>query len=278
MLTVDAAARFAEALPHRLFELGGYGPHLPPLIVEFLQTVEGGHYARFEHQCFRLLAQGEFGLVVLFEVEVAQFLVYLDIAVKILDVVVVGLPQVFDGTLRHGPHFTPPLLQFAESVECLSHGFAGIDKGLQLFDYFEFCLEVLFAVAFDRCEEFVATPAVLADKLLETGFGRIDRSLESLGIPSPVDPRFARRFDVCAVQLVESHFDGFGVAAQCLYRFGGQQVGKKFHQLRFVLRGKVEFACRSLRRGGVFRGALVVVRLFAQIESGIFGVESGLFV
>ncbi len=103
--------------------------------MKFLKAVERDHYARFEKERFGLFAQREFRLVVLFEVEVAQLLIYLDVAVKILYVVVVCLPQVFDGGQGHRAGVAPSLLQLAESVEGLAHGLTAADKRLDIFDY-----------------------------------------------------------------------------------------------------------------------------------------------
>ncbi len=85
--------------------------------MEFLQLVERLDDGRLQHQRLGLLAEGYLLFVVLLQIEVAQLLVDLDEAVKILDVQIVGLPQILDMLLRHDAGILPALLQLAELVE-----------------------------------------------------------------------------------------------------------------------------------------------------------------
>ena len=127
MLFVDAARRGLETLPERLLVFVGHGTRLAPLVVEFLQLAERLDHRRFENQRLGLLAEGDLLLVVLFQVEIAQLLVDLDEIVEILDVEVIGLPQVFDILLRHDAGLLPALLEFAELVERMVERLVRVD-------------------------------------------------------------------------------------------------------------------------------------------------------
>ena len=70
---VDAARRSSlETLPEALLVLVGHRTGLPPLVVEFLEFVEGLDDRGFEQQGLGLLAEGDLLFVVLLQVEIAQ--------------------------------------------------------------------------------------------------------------------------------------------------------------------------------------------------------------
>ena len=125
--------------------------------------MERGNDRVLQHQRFRLFAQGDFGFVILFQVEVAQFLVDLDEIVEILDVQVVSFPQVFHDRLLYEPCLFPALLQFAERVECLIERFVTVDQFFQFFDDLEFGLVVGFFFGVQPGDELIAFLAVFGE-------------------------------------------------------------------------------------------------------------------
>ena len=72
---VDFRARLAETVPQRLFVFVGDRSDLAPLLVQFLQFVESRDDGSFQYERIGFLAKLQLGLVVLLQVQIAQFLV-----------------------------------------------------------------------------------------------------------------------------------------------------------------------------------------------------------
>ena len=106
-----------------------------------------------------------------------------DEAVEILDMQVVGLPQVFDVLLRHDAGLLPALLQFAELIEGMVERLVRIDQFLELLDDPELDLEVLLLLGLEVRDELVAAMAVLLEQLLELYFGAVHGRCEIFLLP-----------------------------------------------------------------------------------------------
>jgi len=124
--------------------------------VEFLQFVKCLHDRRFQNQRLGRFAQRELLLVVLFQIEVAQLLVDLDEVVEILDMQVVGLPQILHVLLGNQPRLLPALLQFAELGERMVERLVRVDQFLQLLDDLQLDFQVGFLLGVERRDELVA--------------------------------------------------------------------------------------------------------------------------
>ena len=201
MLLVDAARSLLETLPERLLELVGHGARLAPLVVEFLQLAERLDDRRLQRQRLGRLAQRDLLLVILLQIEVAQFLVDLDEVIEILDVQVVGLPQVLDTLLRNRSRLLPALLQLAELVERM------VER-----------LQIGLLLGLERRDELVAPAAVLAEQVLEPQLLRVGRRHELRLIAARLDEGAAPGLHLGAVRFVEGDLDGFHHAAQRLHR------------------------------------------------------------
>ena len=69
--------------------------------MELLELAEGLDNVVVKNKLLGLLTEAELNLVVLLEVEVTKFLVYADEVVEVLDVEVIGLPEILHILLRH---------------------------------------------------------------------------------------------------------------------------------------------------------------------------------
>ena len=137
-----------------------------------------------------------------------------DEAVEILDVQVVGLPQILDMLLRHDAGILPALLQLAELVERMVERLVRIDQLLQLLDDRLLDLEIRLLLGFEVGDERVAAAAVLLEQVFEPKFLRIGSRHELRFVAAGFDKSPALRLDLGAVRLVEGYLDGFHHPAQ----------------------------------------------------------------
>ena len=273
VLLVDAARSLLETLPERLLVFVGHGARFAPLVVELLQLVERLDNRRLEHQRLGLLAEGNLLLVVLLQVEVTQLLVDFDEVVEILDMEVVGLPQVLDLLLGHRSGLLPALLQLAEAVEGMIERLVGIDQRLELLDDAELRLQVLLLLLLEVGQEGVAARTVFADEVLEPRLRTVGRRRKLLLLAAGLDEGLARRFDLGAAYFVESHLNRLDVAAERLHGLLFEHPGEEVEQ--FLLAP----ADIAVRRSGLKRlGIPLGKRLLAERQVGIFGRERSLFI
>jgi len=277
VLFVDTRARLLETFPKRLLVFVGYGARFAPLVMQVLQLAEGRHYRGFEHECLGRFAELYLGLVVAFEVEVAQLLVYLDIIVKVLYVQVVGLPQLLDVRLGDDARLPPALLKFAEGVEGAVHRFVAVYELLQLLDYLEFRAEVLLLLLFDVGQILRPAPAVFGEQLLEACFVGIGLRYEIFRCTASFGEFAPLLFVLGAVEFIEGHLDGFGFAPYLLYGFGLQQRGEQLHQPVLVQPRDIFQIPGRFRVGVLLLRAFFVGRL-AHVEFGLGRIERRIFV
>ena len=257
MLLVYTARSLLETLPKRLLELIGDGARLTPLVVEFLQFVKCLHDRRFQNQRLGRFAQRELLLVVLFQIEVAQLLVDLDEVVEILDMQVVGLPQILDVLLGNQPRLLPALLQFAELGERMVERLVRVDQFLQLLDDLQLDFQVGFLLGVERRDELVAAAAVLLEQVFEPKLLSIGSRHELRFVAAGFDKSPALRLDLGAVRLVEGYLDGFHHPAQRLHRLLVEHLGEQGDHL--LLAPAVEKRIR--RSGRTFVHRFTVCRL-----------------
>ena len=275
VLLVDAARRGLEALPERLLVFVGDGARLAPLVMEFLQLVECLDNRRLEQQGFGLLTEGHLLLVVLLQIEVAQLLVDLDEVVEVLDMQVVGLPQVLDLLLGHDARLLPALLEFAELRERMVERLVRIDQFLELLDDLEFDLEVALLLGLEVGDELVAAAAVFTEQLLELRLDAIDGRCEIL-LGSPLlDEAAAGSLNLGAAQTVEGDLQRLDIAADRLHGLLLEHPGKQPHQLLLALSGETVFG--RLLAGGTLGGVLLGGCL-VQFESGAPRGQGGILV
>ena len=276
MLFVDTARRRLETLPEHLFIFIGYGARLAPLVMQLLQLVERLHNRRLQHQRFGLLAEGDLLLVVLLQVEVAQLLVDFDEAVEILDMQVVGLPQVFDVLLRHDAGLLPALLQFAELIEGMVERLVRIDQFLELLDDPELDLEVLLLLGLEVRDELVAAMAVLLEQLLELYFGAVHGRCEIFFAAPLLDELAACGLDLGAADAVESDLQRLHIPADRLHGLLFEHTHKEGYQLFLALPGKLVLGGRRFL--GQLVGSGLFGRLALQFQPGILRGERRLLV
>ena len=235
VLLVDAARGLLEALPERLLVFIGHGTRLAPLVVELLQLVERLDDGRLEHQRLGLLAERHLLLVVLLQVEVAQLLVDFDEVVEVLDVEVIGLPQVLDLLLGYRTGLLPALLQFAEAGEGMVERLVGVDQRLELLDDAELDLEVLLLLLLEVGQEGVAARTVFADEVLQARLGAVHRRGELLLLAAGLDKGPACRLDLGAAKFIESYLQCLDIAAERLHGLLLEHPGEEFQQLLLAL-------------------------------------------
>lgn len=236
--------------------------------MELLQPAGSLDDRRFEQQRLGLLAKGDFLLVVLLEVKVTQLLVYLDETVEILDMEVVGLPQILDMGLRHDAGLFPAGLQVAEPGKGVVERFVGRNQFLEFLDDGQLGAQVVLFLGFEVGDEFVAAGAVVLEKFLEARFESVDRGHETLLGLARFDERTADGFDLGAANPVECDFQRFDLAADGLDGPLGKQAGEEGQQLLLGL------ACESLGRRLRFSFALLG-GLALDFEPGIAGGQRG---
>ena len=168
MLLVDARRCLFEALPKRVFELGSHRAGLAPLLVQILQLTESSYHRGLHNECLDLLAELYLSLVVAFQIQIAQLFVYLDIVVEVLDVEVVGLPNLFIVGLRYHTGLFPALLQSTESSKGLVDGLAAIDELFQLLDNLQLNLQILLLDTFERRDILLACCTIAGKVLFES--------------------------------------------------------------------------------------------------------------
>ena len=276
MLFVDAARRGLETLPERLLVFVGHGPRLAPLVVEFLQLAERLDHRRFEDQRLGLLAEGNLLLVVLFQVEIAQLLVDLDEIVEILDMEVIGLPQVFDILLRHDAGLLPALLEFAELVERMVERLVRIDQLLQLLDDRLLDLQIGLFLGFEIGDEGVAALTVYLELLLELHFGSVHRRGEILLGAALLNETAACGLDLGAADAVEGDFQRLDIPADRLHGLLFEHPGKQRHQLLLAFAGELVRGVGRLP--GQTVGGLLLGRFVLDLQSGVLRGERSLLV
>ena len=160
-----------EAFPNRLLLIGGHGSNLFPLLVQELQLPESVAQIVFLQQFLGLLAQSDFRIQILFEVQVPQLPVDLDIIVKILHLQVVVLQHVVGLRLGHQTRVSPFLLQGFEFLECLVGRFFLLHESFQILDDLKFRFQVLFFFLFRFFVKFRFFLAVLTVNVIKTLLG-----------------------------------------------------------------------------------------------------------
>ena len=173
---------------HKVSRTRGHGARLSPLVVELLQPAGSLDDRRFEQQRLGLLCKGRLSArSSSFEVKVTQLLVYLDETVEILDMEVVGLPQILDMGLRYDAGLFPAGLQVAEPGKGMVRRFLSEEtSSLRLFDDCQLGAQVVLFLGFEVGDEFVAAGAVVLEKFLEARFESVDRGHETLPQARPI--------------------------------------------------------------------------------------------
>ena len=194
MPLVDFRARLAETVPQRLFVFVGDRSDLAPLLVQFLQFVESRDDGSFQYERIGFLAKLQLGLVVLLQVQIAQFLVDLDEIVEILNVHVVRFPQVFQVGLGHGARLLPATLQLAEGIERMVERFVAVDQFFELLDDLQLGPVIGFFLLVQTGHVLVPLAAVLGEQLLEALLGRVRRRYELLDQAARLDELPAQLF------------------------------------------------------------------------------------
>ena len=243
--------------------------------MEFLQLVERLDDGRLQHQRLGLLAEGYLLFVVLLQIEVTQLLVDLDEAVKILDVQVVGLPQILDMLLRHDAGILPALLQLAELVERMVERLVRIDQLLQLLDDRLLDLEIRLLLGFEVGDERVAAAAVLLELLLELNFGAVHRRSEILLGAALLDEAAACGLDLGAADAVKGDLQRLHIPADRLHGLLFEHPGEQGHQLLLAFSG--ELVLLGLLRGEFLRG-LLLGRRALDLQPGILRRERSLLI
>ena len=185
--------------------------------MQFLQFVERFDHRRLQHERLGLLAQGHLLLVILLQVQIAQLLVDLDEAVEILDVQVIGLPQILDVLQGHDAGLLPALLQLAEFGKGMVERLVRIDQLLQFFDNSQLDLQVLLLLGFEIGDELVAATAVLLEQLLELHLDAVHCRCEILFGAAFLDEFAACGFDLGAADAVEGDLQRLHIPADRLH-------------------------------------------------------------
>ena len=174
-------------------------------------------HRRLQHERLGLLAQGHLLLVILLQVQIAQLLVDLDEAVEILDVQVIGLPQILDVLQGHDAGLLPALLQLAEFGKGMVERLVRIDQLLQFFDNSQLDLQVLLLLGFEIGDELVAATAVLLEQLLELHFDPVHCRREILFGAALLDEFAACGFDLGTADAVEGDLQRLHIPADRLH-------------------------------------------------------------
>ena len=270
MPLVDFRARLAETVPQRLFVFVGDRSDLAPLLVQFLQFVESRDDGSFQYERIGFLAKLQLGLVVLLQVQIAQFLVDLDEIVEILYVHVVRFPQVFQVGLGHGARLLPATLQLAEGIERMVERFVAVDQFFELLDDLQLGPVIGFFLLVQTGHVLVPLAAVLGEQLLEALLGRVRRRYELLDQAARLDELPAQLFRLAPVYFVKGYLDRLRVVAYDLYRLGREQ--------RFECRQEFLFRFARIVAGFFFQVGALLLAGFAQIEFGSARGQCGVLV
>ena len=114
MQLVDAGGRGTEAVPYLLTELLGHGAIFLPLLMQLLKLGEGLHYVGTLLQSLGLLAESGLDLKILLEIQVAEFIVYLNIVIEFLNIVLIRVVDILNTGLGHRTGLAPAGLEVAE--------------------------------------------------------------------------------------------------------------------------------------------------------------------
>ena len=131
---VDDGSGGAETLPDLVAELLGHGAEVFPLLVEFLQFLEGFYHVLVCSEGFGLLAEGGLGFQVLLEVQVAEFAVDVHQVVELGDIQLIRIVYVAEILLGNRADLAPAVLDVTELGEGVLHVAGLLDQGLELFD------------------------------------------------------------------------------------------------------------------------------------------------
>ena len=131
---VDNGGGGAEALPDFLAEFLGNGAQVFPLLVQFLELLEGLYHIFFLCQGFCALAVGGFGFQVLLEVQIPQLPVDIYQVVELGDIQLIGVVDVAEVLLRHRAGLPPAVLDVAEVRESVFHLAGLLYQGLEFLD------------------------------------------------------------------------------------------------------------------------------------------------
>ncbi len=269
MAAVDAARCGLETFPEHLLKFDGHGARLTPLVVQLLQLVESLDNRRLHHQRLGLLAKREFLFVVALQVQITQLLINFDVAVEVLDVEVVGLPQILHVGLRNGARLLPTSLQLTELGEGLVERLVRRDQLLQLVNNLQLNFEVLLLLLLQAGDVAVTAGAVLAKQLLEAVLGLIGRSNKLLLVATPLQEELAGSIDLLTANAVEGHLHPLDHTTQRLYGALLERLGEVIEQFGFGFAGKLILGQR------LDLGSLLG-RLLIQLQPRLDGSQLGL--
>ncbi|OPZ51841.1 MAG: hypothetical protein BWY89_02047 [Bacteroidetes bacterium ADurb.BinA012] len=204
--------------------------YLTPVIVQVLQLFEGVDSIGFKKQFLSLFTQDYLGLKVLLQVKVSQFTVNLYIVIEDLDTVMIVLPHVLDGSLRHNADAMPFILKTPELLEGLVDSLLTVHEILYLFYYFKLFAQIVLFLTLQYPVEITSSVAVGLQNCL-------DRALQFIGF----GPEF---FNVstflCKIQPLLIEFSLCLLVKELLnpgniiHDLGGRTVlnyeGKRLHQ------------------------------------------------
>ena len=134
VLLVDYGGGGAETLPDLFTEFLGHGAQVLPLLVEFLEFLEGIHHIVVLRQSLGRLAEGRLGLQVLLEIQIPEFAVNVHQVVELGHIQLVGVVHVAEALLGDGTHFPPAVLDVPELGEGVLHVSGLLHQGLELLD------------------------------------------------------------------------------------------------------------------------------------------------
>ena len=166
----------AETLPDGIAVLLGHGAQVFPLLVQFLQLLEGFHHVLVLTQGLGLLAESGLGFQVLLEVQVAEFAVDVYQVVELGHVQLVGIVDVTEILLGHRANLSPAVLDVAELGEGFLHISGLFHQGLQLFDDGLLLLQVLLTLGVLLLIIFGALFLVFHIEGLEAGLNGSERA------------------------------------------------------------------------------------------------------
>ena len=134
VLLVDYGGGGAETLPDLFAEFLGHGAQVLPLLMEFLEFLEGIHHIVVLRQGLGRLAEGRLGLQVLLEIQIPELAVNVHQVVELGHIQLVGVVHVAETLLGNRAHLTPAVLDVPELGESVLHVSGLLHQGLELLD------------------------------------------------------------------------------------------------------------------------------------------------
>ena len=120
---IDLVGGILEAFPDLIFFIERHRSDILPFFMIFLKFFEGSQDRGFEKQFFRFLAKSDFGFQVLFQVQVLQLFVQLDLIKEFLNQEMIVLPEVVDLCTRNHPDLFPTVLEVFKLIVGFLEGF-----------------------------------------------------------------------------------------------------------------------------------------------------------